>query len=374
MQRTNVRSSSLALALAAALLAACSDSPSGDAATAAYRDPGPFVAGVTTLDLGDRQVEVWYPVDPGDEGTAPRDVYYIRDWLPEFIDDLLPEDANPPLVTSAYRDVPASGDGPFPLVLFAHGFASFRNQSTFLTAHLASWGFVVASPDYLERGLGAQLGEPPSVPRGDVELGRTTVDLLKAESERPGGLLEGVVAAERVAITGHSAGGGSSIRFAGEPDVVTYVPLSAGRGGGGQAIELPDKPSLWLTGAIDGVASLEGVEAAYQAAPPPKRLVVIDDAGHLAPSDLCAIGASGGGVIAIAIEAGLPVPDNLVRLGTDGCQEEALDPEDGWPVVDHFVTAQLRWAFGIDPEPVGLSAAVADDFPEATFRYEEVLR
>ena len=49
---------------------------------------------------------------------------------------------------------------------------------------------------------------------------------------------------------------------------------------------------------------------------------MIDDAGHLAPSDLCAIGASGGGVIAIAIEAGLPVPENLVRRGTDGCQPE----------------------------------------------------
>lgn len=374
MQRMlSARLALVLLALSAAGFAGCSDSSSSGTATAAYRDAGPYVAGVTTLDLGDRQVEVWYPVDPGDEGAAPQDLYYIRDWLPEFIDDLLPRDANPPLVTIAYRDVPASGGGPFPLVLFAHGFASYRSQSTFLTAHLATWGFVVASPDYLERGLAAQLGQPPTVVRGDVELGRTTVDLLKSESARAGGLLAGIVDAERIAITGHSAGGGSSIRFGGEPDVVTYIPQSAGVRSG-QSIELPDRPSLWITGAIDGVAALEGVEAAYQAATPPKRLVVIDDAGHLAPSDLCAIGASGGGVIAIAIEAGLPVPDNLVRLGTDGCQPEALAPEDGWPVVNHFVTAQLRWAFGIDPEPVGLTAEVAGDFPEATFRYEEVLR
>ncbi|MDH3844786.1 MAG: hypothetical protein OES69_12660, partial [Myxococcales bacterium] len=74
-----------------------------------------------------------------------------------------------------------------------------------------------------------------------------------------------------------------------------------------------------------------------------------------------------------ALDRGLPVPDNLVRLGTDGCQADALPPEEGWPPVRHFVTAQLRWAFGIDPEPVGLSQAVAADIPEAPFTYQEAL-
>jgi fermentation-respiration switch protein FrsA (DUF1100 family) len=372
MRPQNFVGSAIPVLLASCLLlGGCSDDGSSGSDAAPYRDAGPYVAGVTTLDLGDRQVEVWYPVDPGDHGDAPQDAYFIRDWLPDFIDALLPADVNPPLVTDAYRDVPASPKGPFPLVLFAHGFAAFRNQSTFLTAHLATWGFVVAAPDYLERGLGAQLGQPPQTTYGDVELGRATVDLLKAEGARAGGLLEGVVSAERIAITGHSAGGGSSIRFGGEPDVVTYIPLSAGVRGGGEEIALPDKPSLWLTGDADGVVPLDGVEATYARALPPKRIVVIENAGHLAPSDLCAIGASGGGIVAIAIEAGLPVPPQLQRLGTDGCQPEALDPEDGWPVVEHFVTAQLRWAFGIDPEPVGLSADAARGLPEATFSYRE---
>lgn len=362
-----------ALLLLPALLAGCSDAGSGTTGAAPYRDAGPYVAGVTTLDLGDRRVEVWYPVDPGDQGAAPRDAYYIRDWLPDYIDALLPADVNPPLVTDAHRDVPASRGGPFPLVLFAHGFAAFRDQSTFLTAHLASWGFVVAAPDYLERGLASALGQQPEVRYGDVELSRATVDLVKAENARAGSRLEGLVAAERVAIVGHSAGGGSAILFGSEPDVVTFVPLSAGARGGGRELTLPDKPSLWLTGATDGVVPLAGVEDTYGEAQPPKRIVVIDDAGHLAPSDLCAIGASGGGIVAIAIEAGLPVPEQLQRLGTDGCQDDALDPEDGWPVVKHFVTAQLRWAFGIDPRPVGLSQDAAEGLPEASFSYREVL-
>ena len=42
---------------------------------------------------------------------------------------------------------------------------SFRLQSTFLTTHLASWGFVVMSPDYFERGLQSLGGTPPALPR-----------------------------------------------------------------------------------------------------------------------------------------------------------------------------------------------------------------
>lgn len=362
----------LALSISVLFLAACGDDAttgSSSATGAAYRDAGPYAAGVTTVALGERDVEVWYPVDPGDEGARERDVYFIRDWLPEFIDQLLPADANPPFVTNAYREAPASDDGPFPLVVFAHGAASFRTQSTFLTTHLATWGFVVVSPDYLERGLGNALGQPPAEPLEDLVVSRAAVDLAKAENARAGGLLEGRVATDRVAITGHSAGGGSSFRFGGEPDVVTYIPQSAGSRS--DATAFPNTPSMWLTGDIDGVAEVEGVVRAFESAPPSSRLVIVKDGGHLAPSDLCAIGAEGGGVVQIGIDAGLPVPESLVRLGTDGCQDEALDPEDGWPVFNHFVTAQLRWAFGIDSEPVGLSQDVQKDFPEATFTYRE---
>ncbi len=94
--------------------------------------------------------------------------------------------------------------------------------------------------------------------------------------------------------------------------------------------------------------------------------------GHLGPSDICTIGESGGGVIALALEAGLPIPENLQRLGTDGCGEDDVI-EEGWPVIRHFVTAQLRWAFGIDEEPVGMSQDAQEFFPEATFEYDESL-
>ena len=60
------------------------------AGEAAYAQHGPFEVGVTTLQMSDRKVEVWYPVNPQDIGTAPRDEYFIRDYVSAAFDELLP--------------------------------------------------------------------------------------------------------------------------------------------------------------------------------------------------------------------------------------------------------------------------------------------
>lgn len=369
------------------VLSACSNegsSPTGQSPEV-YRDRGPWAVGVTTLPLADRQVEVWYPVDPADTEGLESDAYFIRDALSDTLQAILIDvdpDINPPFpngddpVIDAFRSddevqLPASPEGPFPLVLFAHGASSYRNQSTFLTTHLASWGFVVASVDYLERGLGRVFGPDPDAPIDDVDLTRMVVALLASESEASGGPLEGAVLTDRIAITGHSAGGGTSIRFGGEPEVVTFIPLSAGVSSDGRTM-LPDRPSLWLTGRTDGIVEPERTIQAFEQASAPTRLVLIDDMGHLGPSDICAIGESGGGVIALALEAGLPIDENLQRLGTDGCGEDDVIQE-GWPIIRHFVTSQLRWAFGFDADPVGMSQDIQERFPEATFEYDESL-
>ncbi|MBT8470411.1 MAG: hypothetical protein KJN97_16820 [Deltaproteobacteria bacterium] len=379
---THTRFLSLIVLMLTIGLAACSTDTSSSAEPVppaplrgTYRDVGPFEAGVTTLELNDRMVEVWYPVDSAETAALSPVPYFIRDELSEELSSLLPEDVNPPFATAAYRDARASG-GPFPLVIFAHGSSSYRNQSTFMTTHLASWGFVVASVDYLERGLRRQIdldgSLTPEPELDDVVLTRMVVMLLADENSRNGSLLQGRVSTDQIAITGHSAGGGTAIRFGGEPDVITYIPLSAGISSDSMLM-LPDRPSLWIAGAIDAIVEPERTANAFAAANAPARHVVIDAMGHLGPSDICAIGENGGGVIQIALDEDLPIPPNLVRLGTDGCQEGALPPPDGWLVINHFVTSQLRWAFGFDEEPIGLSQNAGEDLPEAVFSYEESL-
>src|SRR5262249_61965308 len=91
-------------------------------------------------------VEVGYPA----EATGPRDRYRV---LPGF----------PLSEQDAARDLPVRA-GRYPLVLFSHGFGGHRRQSTFLTTHLASHGYVVAAPDH---------------------TGTTLVDLLHAGAAAP---------------------------------------------------------------------------------------------------------------------------------------------------------------------------------------------
>jgi len=71
--------------------------------------------------------DIWYPAAPGSEGPV----------------------ASHPL-NRPHAAIPGAraAGGRFPLVAFSHGNSGLRQQSTFLTTHLASWGFVVVAPDH----------------------------------------------------------------------------------------------------------------------------------------------------------------------------------------------------------------------------------
>jgi hypothetical protein len=334
----------------------------------AYAERGPYEVGVTTIQLSDRPMEVWYPVDPADIGDEPRDEYFIRDFVSTFFDGLIPEDVNPPYVTDAVRDVPAASDGPFPLVLFSHGFASYRTQSTFLTTHLASWGFVVISPDYLERGLRSVLGEPPANSRSDQAVADEAIETARSLSAEPGHPLEGRIDGSIVYPVGHSAGGGTSIRLLQRPDVTMAIPLASGYSL--QALLQdpnrlpPGKHISWIAAPRDRIVSIEDVRRGFEYTRGEARLVEIGGAGHVnAFSDICEIGD--GGVAALARAAGIPIPESLLLLGDDGCPVPQFKPSpEVWPEVRHFVTAEIRYRAGIDEEPVGLGDQVVAAFDD----------
>ncbi|WP_083457345.1 alpha/beta hydrolase family protein [Sandaracinus amylolyticus] len=326
------------------LVVAVACAPEDDACAAApFASPGPFVAGVTTLDVDGLAVEVWYPAES--EAGTPRDVYDLRDHLPSELAPAIPDDAPTTFTTPAHRDVPVAS-GPFPVVYFSHGLGGYRRQSSAITAHLASWGFVVAAPEHAERNLATVLrvamGTEGASISDDAYAQILAAHAHLASEARFAGALD----LSRVAVMGHSAGGGAV------QALVDRSPLEADAWIGMATVAAPQAstvPGLLLGGSLDQLATVASMDELFdhEIVASPARLVRIEGAGHLAFSDICVIGRERGGVLAIAQDAGLEIDELVVTLATDGCQPQALPAEDAWPIVGHYAVAHLRDALGV---------------------------
>lgn len=151
--------------------------------------------------------------------------------------------------TPAYRDYPGSasrtlvtdvwypvseveGDSPpYPLIVFSHGLSAYRNQSDYLTEHLASHGYVVASADFPLTGLNAPAGlnvyDVLNQP-GDISF---IIDTLSGLAQDPLSPLSGLVDGENIGAIGHSYGGLTTVLVSHAPDlrdtrIKASLPLS----------------------------------------------------------------------------------------------------------------------------------------------------
>ncbi len=325
-----------------------------------YAHPGPYAVGERTMRLPTgARVEVWYPARRAAVAGLPTASYDVVDWLPAFLAALVPADASVAYPSGGVRAVPVAR-GSFPLVVFSHGFAGFRDQSTFLTSAMASWGFVVAAPDHASRDLTKVLGGPAGTTT-DVQDLRATITLVGKRTARQRSWLHGRVDMARIGAVGHSAGGRAVEELATvDRRVDTFVGMAGASVGAldDQATVVPDEPGLLMAATADTIVGLDRMERAYAALEAPKRLVLLGGAGHLAFSDLCEVGASDGGLIALADLLGVPIPANLVPLATDGCIDPVLPATEAWPAIQHVVVAHLRAALGIDRTDAALTGLV----------------
>jgi dienelactone hydrolase len=318
------------------------------AITAAPREPGPYVAGTMTISLAGTKVVIWYPADPRSARGHGRYSYDVRSWLPPSVARrVTPGEFT--YTTEAYEGIVPSRSGPFPLVLFAHGLYSFPDQSTFLTAWLATQGYVVAAPALPIHDLASYydyLGEARPTSPSDEEVLADTEDRLRRLSAEADGPWSGLIGTGKIGIIGHSQGGIDAMQFALRPDVGTYVAMAAGFLGAHPA--LAPIPSLFLAGGADQDILASWVRAVYATALPPKRLVVLGQAGHLAFTDLCLVGAGHGGLAALGRQIGgrLPVGAPFTGRALNGCGRGYLAPERGFAEIRSLVLADLRRALG----------------------------
>lgn len=371
------------LVAAGLVLAGCAsdDDASGDAsadnatttaaadvgAEAAYLGPGPDEVGTTAFKLDDgRRVQAWYPAADSAAGL-PFESFDIAGLLSPELQSQIPDDKRPIYEIPAHPDADAGSEGPYPTVLFSHGFAGFPEQSADLVTHLASWGFVVIAPDHVERSLSGQLGVAAKdvEPRDDPEVLSASLDDALAIEDSP---LTGLVDEDRVAVAGHSAGAGATYQeAAAEPRIKSFIAYSIGNRveEGEDPPPVPEVPGMVMAGTDDNIIEFERSEEVYDEMETPKYFVSIENAGHLVFSDICLIGRDLGGLVGLIGEVGLELPESMLRLASDGCEDGQLDPANAFDAIDHLSVAFLRSTLGIDEQPVGLDPAVTESFVDA---------
>ena len=316
---------------------------------------GPYAVGVTTRTLPEGGlVEIWYPADASTAGGSV--TYNVRTFLPPGVGDLIAAEIDDSFTIEATRDAAPAADGPFPIVLFSHGASAFRLQSSHIAGHLASWGIATASTDHPGRDLtnslgGTAEGQPPSADQ--MRSMRTYLTTLDADP-----VLGGALDNERVALGGHSAGGGTISEVALDEGILGYVSYASGL-----RDNVPEVPSLFLAGELDAIIEASRTAEAFELAPSPSWLWVFGDSGHLAFSDLCAIGPGDSNLILLAEQAGLGafLDERIRTLATDGCEDPNRPVQEVWPGINQAATGFYRWVFGIDAEPIGLDESVVTD-------------
>lgn len=240
---------------------------------------GPYAVGVTTLDLVDERRST----EPnGDAPGSPTRKLTVEVWYPASSTDPSPET----------RDAPVDGgDAPYPLVVFGHGLSGTRRQSASFAQHLASHGYVVASPDFPLSNLAA-----PGGPRllgvlqqpGDVSF---VVDSLRSRAETEGDRFAGIIDGDAFAVSGHSLGGLTAL-------LTVYGPHRDERVKAALAFAPPacfltadvvgetSVPVMVMGGSLDLIVNRSSYRNGYDVARPPKYFVELVGGNHISFADL----------------------------------------------------------------------------------------
>ena len=220
---------------------------------------GPYQVGTTFFEMTDTSrseiysgiageprrfmIQAWYPAAvTSADVLAPwiqdADVYTpaistMLDLPPFFLDHLAltktPAYVSPQIAESA---------GPFPLIIFSHGWKGFSAASTGQASELASQGYVVIALQHTYGAITTVFPDgtvapinPKALPAeeddpnyeviarrlvaqwaGDISF---VVDQLESSSGEAGSFFAGMVDLSRIGVYGHSTGGGAAIQFCG---------------------------------------------------------------------------------------------------------------------------------------------------------------
>lgn len=180
---------------------------------------------------------------------------------------------------------PLTSAGPFPLMVFGHGFAVTPATYSRLLHAWAQAGYVVAAPVFPLENAHAPGGPNESDLVNEPRDMRFVISALLTAR----GPFARLLNPRAVAVSGQSDGGEAALAVAYDPRfedsrVRAAVILSGARLPGGQL--RPASPGLAVLatqGTLDTVNRPASTDAFFHAASPPKFLLRLIGAGHLAP-------------------------------------------------------------------------------------------
>ena len=301
-----------------------------------------------TLQLDDRPVEVWYPVEPTAVEGQSSEIFDSINVISEVLRPFIPGDLGGEVDTGTYRDAPpATEGGPFPTAAYSHGSPGYRQAATFLTGHLASHGVITIAVEHLGRSLSTLLTPlaGADTPEDDVADLLDALDLVGSD---PG--LGSVVDTSRMVVIGHSAGARTAA-LATADDRVVGVALLAG-----VPQELAtNRPALMVAFENDAVIDPAGIWSLHQSLDN-SVFVNIAGTGHAAPIDACPLIQDRGGLTELREALG----EAIVRAGEDGCLPKDTDARAVHDLLRIYITGFVYEALGLSEGPVNLTAEAAD--------------
>jgi hypothetical protein len=221
---------------------------------------------------------------------------------------------------------------------------------------VASWGFVVAVPEHIERSrLSQELMEAGVThPDQDVVDLLHTLELLATASSS---VLQSCVDTGRVATTGYSTGGRAAVEAAVDDRITCFVVqspavFSPADADGRDPTPVPSKPGLIFAADQDLVIPFSRVAHYFDRLGSKNTMIVLRDAGHFSLTDMCPEIRKLGGLAQFA--ASLPIDPALLSAIENGCGPDNTPSEVLWPPVDAHTVAFLTKFLG---SPVGLAPA-----------------
>ena len=236
----------------------------------------PFAVGEATERFVDRSRTVRFPGRPAQPRPLVTVVRYPA--------------AGPASGKDLHGAPPARASGPFPLVIFGHGFAVTPATYFRLLRAWASAGYVVAAPIFPLENAHAPGGPDEADLVNQPRDMSVVISRMLAANADPGSRFAGLIEPHRIAVAGQSDGGETALavaynrRFL-DRRVRAAVILSGAKlpGASGFTFPPPSPPLLAVQGTADTTNLPRFTRAFYDEAPRPKYLLQLLGASHLRP-------------------------------------------------------------------------------------------